>query len=244
MNHYITRYADQHRRKKARAPVDEREAIAREHATLVKQIAGRIVSRLPGHYEIEDLYSAGLLGLLTAIDNYDDSRGIPFDRYARIRIEGAILDALRESDHLPRTRRQRAKRIEAARRDLEKQYGRPVDDSELANAAGESVETVQAALIDAVGPTFLAPGDLARLAPPSEHPDDDPFARLLTLETRVALAEAIDALPERLRLLMSFYYREELTYKQIATILGVSESRVCHLHADAVRRLRSTIASL
>ncbi len=107
MNHYVLRYA----RNNSEAPgpitgrtdAENREAIARAHVSLVKQIAGRIVSRLPGHYDLEDLYSAGVIGLLTAIDAFDESKGIPFDRYARIRIEGAILDTLRQSDHLPRS---------------------------------------------------------------------------------------------------------------------------------------------
>ena len=157
MNHYVQRYARARKDSGVAAIAgDDRESLAREHAVLVKQIAGRIVSRLPGHYDLEDLWSAGIVGLLTAIDNFDESRGIPFDRYARIRIEGAILDALRQSDHLPRTRRQKTKKLEATRRELEREFGRPASDVEVADAAGESVEAVQATMMEAVAPTFLA----------------------------------------------------------------------------------------
>jgi RNA polymerase sigma factor for flagellar operon FliA len=237
MNHYVQRYARSTAKKMA---ADEREAIAREHTVIVKQIAGRIVSRLPGHYDLEDLYSAGVLGLLTAIDNFDESRGIPFDRYARIRIEGAILDALRESDHLPRTRRQKSKRLEATRRDLERDLGRPPSDHEVADAAGETMESVQSSLLEAVGPTFLAPADLARVSP-TAGPEADPLAQICTAEVHAALARAIEELPDRLKLLMSLYYREELNYKEIGRILGVSESRICHLHTEAVNRLRDAL---
>lgn len=243
MNHYVQRYARARgdSRPRAAGPEDDRESLAREHATIVKQIAGRIVARLPGHYDLEDLYSAGVLGLLTAIDNFDESKGIPFDRYARIRIEGAILDALRQSDHLPRTRRQKTKRIEAARRQLEGELGRPVEDDELADFTGETMESVHASMLDAVAPTFLAPADLARVAPASDRRVDNPFDELCRSEVRGALAEAIEKLPERLRLLMSLYYAEELSYKQIGEVLGVSESRICHLHADAVMRLKDAL---
>ena len=234
MNHYVQRYARADSRP-GRPSSDTRETLAREHAILVKQIAGRIVSRLPGHYDLEDLYSAGIVGLLMAIDNFDDEKGIPFDRYARIRIEGAILDTLRASDHLPRTRRQKTKRIEATRRELEKSLGRPPSDHEVAEAAGESTESVQSTKIDAVAPTFLAPNDLAQIAPAS---GDDPFEALSSVQTKRRLAQAVDQLPERLRLLMGLYYKEELSYKQIGEVLGVSESRICHLHKDAVERLR------
>jgi len=237
MNHYVQRYAHT-TGSPARKGADDRETLAREHAVLVKQIAGRIVARLPGHYDLEDLYSAGVVGLLMAIDNFDESRGIPFDRYARIRIEGALLDALRESDHLPRTRRQKSKRLDAARRELEKELGRPASDDEIAQATGESVERVQEAQIDAIAPTFLAPADLARVAPAAAG---DPFEQLSSARTKAALAAAIDGLPERLRLLMSLYYQEELSYKEVGDILGVSESRVCHLHAEAVDRLRDAL---
>ncbi len=244
MNHYVQRYAKARGGSTPRAsgaPQDDRETLAREHASIVKQIAGRIVSRLPGHYDLEDLYSAGVLGLLTAIDNFDESKGIPFDRYARIRIEGAILDALRQSDHLPRTRRQKTKRFEATRRQLEGELGRPVGDDEIADATGETLETVQASMLDAVAPTFLAPADLARVAPASERVEDNPLDQLCSAEVRDALAGAIDKLPERLRLLMSLYYKEELSYKQIGEILGVSESRICHLHSDAVKKLKAAL---
>lgn len=247
MNHFVRRYSAAGNTARslppgmgAPAPAD-REHLARAHVFIVKQIAGRIASRLPGHYEIDDLYSAGVLGLLTAIDNFDESKGIPFDKYARIRIEGAILDALRESDHLPRTRRQKNKKIEATRRELEKEKGAPVSDAEVAKAAGMTTESVQSSMIDAIAPTYLAPNDLASVAPASDKPDDDPFERIHNAQVLDRLSSAIDELPERLKLVMSLYYREELSYKEIGRVLNISESRVAHLHADAVKKLRVTL---
>ena len=243
MNHFVQRYAQAKRRGESTLATSgniecDRETLASEHATLVKQIAGRIASRLPGHYELEDLWSAGIIGLLTAIDNFDETKGIPFDRYARIRIEGAVLDSLRQTDHLPRTRRQKAKKIEATRRVVERELGRPALDEEVAEAIGESVQTIQAAMIDSLAPTFLAPSDLAQISPVTERTEENPFDHLATVEVREALSTAVTQLPERLQLVMSLYYKEELSYKQIGHILGISESRTCHLHADAVKKLR------
>ena len=243
MNHFVQRYAQVRRQSESQASESseverDRETLASEHATLVKQIAGRIASRLPGHYELEDLWSAGIIGLLTAIDNFDETKGIPFDRYARIRIEGAVLDSLRQTDHLPRTRRQKAKKLEATRQMIEKELGRPALDEEVAEASGETVQTIQAAMIDSLAPTFLAPSDLAQISPVTERTEENPYEHLASLEVKESLSEAIKKLPERLQLVMSLYYKEELSYRQIGEVLGISESRTCHLHADAVKRLR------
>ena len=244
MNHFVQRYA-RAGNLASRGDVDcDRETLASEHATLVKQIAGRIASRLPGHYELEDLWSAGIIGLLTAIDNFDESRGIPFDRYARIRIEGAVLDSLRQTDHLPRTRRQKAKKLEATRRTIERELGRPALDEEVAEAAGETVQTIQAAMIDSLAPTFLAPSDLAQISPVTERKEENPFEHFASVEVRESLSKAITQLPERLQLVMSLYYKEDLSYKQIGNILGISESRTCHLHADAVKKLRKLMRAI
>jgi RNA polymerase sigma factor FliA len=243
MNHFVQRYA-QAGNLVSRDNVDcDRETLASEHATLVKQIAGRIASRLPGHYELEDLWSAGIIGLLTAIDNFDESKGIPFDRYARIRIEGSVLDSLRQTDHLPRTRRQKAKKLEAARRAVERDLGRPALDEEVAEAAGETVQVIQAAMIDSLAPTFLAPADLAQISPVTERKEENPFEHFAAVEVRESLSKAITRLPERLQLVMSLYYKEDLSYKQIGNVLGISESRTCHLHADAVKKLRKLMRS-
>ena len=246
MNHFVQRYARAKDRSNLATSGDEqsdRETLASEHATLVKQIAGRIANRLPGHYELEDLWSAGIIGLLTAIDNFDESKGIPFDRYARIRIEGAVLDSLRQTDHLPRTRRQKAKKREEIRRTVERELGRPALDEEVAEAAGESVQAIQSTMIDSLAPTFLAPSDLAQISPATERTEENPFERLVSQEARESLSDAIRQLPERLQLVMSLYYIEELSYKQIGSILGISESRTCHLHADAVKKLRKIMRS-
>jgi RNA polymerase sigma factor for flagellar operon FliA len=241
MNHFVQRYS----RTKGSSNLatsspehSDRETLASEHATLVRQIAGRIASRLPGHYELEDLWSAGIIGLLTAIDNFDESKGIPFDRYARIRIEGAVLDSLRQTDHLPRTRRQKAKKLEETRRTVERELGRPALDEEVAEAAGETVQSIQSTMIDSLAPTFLAPSDLAQISPATERTEENPFDCLASQQVREALSAAVQQLPERLQLVMSLYYKEEFSYKQIGTVLGISESRTCHLHADAVKKLR------
>jgi len=241
MNHFVQRYSQAKSKGNVTSTSDvpcDRETLASEHATLVRQIAGRIASRLPGHYELEDLWSAGIIGLLTAIDNFDETKGIPFDRYARIRIEGAVLDSLRQTDHLPRTRRQKAKKLEATRRKIERELGRPALDEEVAEAAGETVQTIQSAMIDSLAPTFLAPSDLAQISPVTERREENPFEHVASLEAKAALSAAITQLPERLQLVMSLYYKEDLSYKQIGAVLGISESRTCHLHADAVKKLR------
>jgi RNA polymerase sigma factor FliA len=227
----------------------EQERLMAEHLPIVRLVARRIHERLPQHVPIEDLYSAGVLGLLDAFGRFDPSKQVLFRTYAQHRIRGAILDSLRTLDWSPRELRRKGRAIEDAIQTLVAKFQRSPIDIEIAQKLDISLATYQQLLGELKG---LEVGSLhAQRSEDSDEqeldlipgrPDDDPLFRYLDGEMRDRLTKAIDDLPERERLIMTLYYYEETTMKEIGLILGVVESRVSQIHASAVLHLRARLA--
>ena len=228
-----------------------RDRLIVNYSPLVKYVAGRLGSGLPAHVDEADLVSYGLLGLMSAIDRYDPERDIKFETYAIARIRGSIIDELRTLDWVPRSVRSRAREIERAIRELEGQLGRAPADTEIAAKVGITLEELEESLVD-ISRTSIAAldelwstsseGDQVSLLDTLEDPESvKPADALDETETREALAEAISRLPEREKLVVTLYYYEELTLREIGEVLGVTESRVSQLHTKAILRLRSRL---
>jgi RNA polymerase sigma factor for flagellar operon FliA len=223
------------------------ERLVMEHAQLVKRIAYHFMARLPSSVQVDDLIQVGLIGLMDAIDHFDDGQGAQFETYAAQRIRGAILDELRQADWLPRSVRRNMRQIEAANSRLEQSLGRAPTERELADALELSLDQYQQQLSDGRGAQLLYYEDFQD-ADDAHFLDgyaaDDQLSPASVLEDsrfREHLVEAIDNLPERERLIMGLYYEQELNLKEIGEVLGVSESRVCQLHSQAVARLRARL---
>jgi RNA polymerase sigma factor FliA len=227
----------------------EQERVMVEHLPIVRFIARRIHDRLPQHVPIEDLYSAGVLGLLDAFGRFDPSKQVLFRTYAQFRIRGAILDSLRTLDWSPRELRRKARAVEQAIQLLTAQFHRSPTDIEIAHKLNMPLAAYQQLLGELKG---LEIGSLhAERSEDSEEeelvyvrarPEDDPLFRYLAGDMRERLTMAINDLPERERLVMSLYYYEDTTMKEIGIILGVVESRVSQIHASAVLHLRARLS--
>jgi RNA polymerase sigma factor FliA len=220
-----------------------------EHLPIVRFIARRIHDRLPPHMSIEDLYSAGVLGLLDAFRRFDPSKKVLFRTYAQFRIRGAILDSLRMLDWSPRELRRKGRAIEEAIQMLTGELSRSPIDIEIAQKLNISLATYQQLLGELKG---LEIGSLHAVRAKEDsgeeelvyipgRPEDDPLFRYLDGEMRDRLTTAINDLPERERLVMTLYYYEEATMKEIGLIIGVVESRVSQIHASAVLHLRARL---
>jgi RNA polymerase sigma factor for flagellar operon FliA len=216
-----------------------------EHMPLVKRLAHHMKAKLPPSVEVDDLVQAGMIGLLDAITRYEETQGAQFETYAVLRIRGAMLDELRNSDWLPRSMRQNMRKIEAAMSALQQKLGHPPTESEVAKSLKLSLADYQDMLSDGGGHQLVyyedfhdAEGNdsfLDRYA----VDDADPLRSLMDGDFRQAVIDAIDALPPREKILMGLYYEEELNLKEIGAVMGVSESRVSQLHTQAVARLRT-----
>jgi len=225
------------------------ERLVMAHAPLVKRIAYHFMTRLPSSVQVDDLIQVGLIGLMDAVENFDDGQGAQFETYAVQRIRGAMLDELRQSDWLPRSVRRNLRQIETANSRLEQRLGRPPTERELADALELTLDEYQQQLSDGRGAQLLYYEDFQD-ADDAHFLDgyaaDDQPSPLAVLEDsrfREQLIVAIDNLPERERLVMGLYYEQELNLKEIGEVLGVSESRVCQLHSQAVSRLRGRLRS-
>jgi RNA polymerase sigma factor FliA len=227
-----------------------RDRLILTYAPLVKYVAGRLGSGLPSHVDDDDLVSYGLLGLIGAIERYDPGRDIKFETYAISRIKGSIIDELRSMDWVPRSVRARARDIERAIAELEGKLGRAPSDAEIAKRIGSTEEELNESLSE-IGRTSIAAldelwtvsgGDQIALIDTIEDTDvPDPQAALSQTEMREAIADAIARLPEREKLVVTLYYYEELTLREIGEVLGVTESRVSQLHTKAVLRLKARL---
>jgi len=220
-----------------------------EHLPLVKQIAQRVYERIPkGLVQFEDLLQAGLVGLIEAVKRYDPKRGVGFESFAQFRIKGAILDELRAYDLLPRPLRKKVKALEDAYLRLEKELGRVPSLEELASELGLSLEALEEEFrrffflkvvsFDGLLEDFSREKLEEMLMDSSSK---DPLELLGLSELRDHLAEAIEELPERHKLVLSLYYFEELTMKEIALVLGISEGRVSQIHSEAILALRAKL---
>jgi RNA polymerase sigma factor for flagellar operon FliA len=228
-----------------------RDQLILEHLPQIKYIAQRISTKLPSHVELNDLVSAGVLGLLDAIEKFDPSRGVKFKTYAELRIKGAILDSLRSLDWAPRSLRKKSKDLEKIYKDLEQRLGRPASDKEVCDEMDITLDEFYELVDQIKGLNLgsfqeLAPNDddknsepLVRYVP--DAPQMDPFFVFHKSEIRNMLGGAIDTLPKKERLVVSLYYYDELTMKEIGRVLGVNESRVSQLHTKAMLRLRTKL---
>ena len=229
-----------------------RDRLILTYAPLVKYVAGRLGSGLPAHVDEGDLVSYGLLGLIGAIERYDPSRDIKFETYAIARIKGAIIDELRALDWVPRSVRSRAREIERAIAELEAKTGLAPTDEQIAAKIGISVDELEESLTDISRSSIAALDELWSLSGDGDQIslmdtiEDEtgprPEAALDQTEMREALADAIARLPEREKLVVTLYYYEELTLREIGEVLGVTESRVSQLHTKAILRLKARLA--
>jgi len=217
-----------------------------QYLPLVKRIAYHLMSRLPPSVQQDDLIQAGLIGLLEALRNYDASQGASFQTYARIRVRGAMLDEIRKNDWAPRSVHRKARMVAEVVRAIENRTGRDARDHEIAKELQMSLEEYHQLLQDASGHRVFSFDDLdpdghGTLACVADR-DKGPLEGLQREDFKKGLAEAIAGLPERERLVMSLYYDEELNLREIGAVIGVSESRVCQIHSQAVIRLQSRMA--
>ena len=228
-----------------------RDRLILTYAPLVKFVAGRLGSGLPTHVDEGDLVSYGLLGLIGAIERFDPEREIKFETYAIARIKGAIIDELRALDWVPRSVRSRAREIERAIGELERRLHRAPTDEEIALKLGIGVEDLEDSLMEISRSslaaldelwTVSAGGDQVALIDTIEDTQGpEPQSALAQHEMREALGEAIARLPEREKLVVTLYYYEELTLREIGEVLGVTESRVSQLHTKAILRLKARL---
>ena len=229
-----------------------REQLVVAYSPLVKYVAGRMSSGLPAHVEEADLISYGLIGLINAIERFEPDRDIKFETYAITRVKGAIIDELRALDWVPRSVRARARQIERAHGKLEHRLHRTPTDEEMARELGLTIDEFQESLLKISTSTVVAldelwtvgdsAGDQVSLLDTLHDPDaPDPEKLLDAAELRERLAAAIAALPDREKLVISLFYYENLSLREIGEVLGVTESRVSQMHTKAVLRLKSRL---
>ncbi len=230
------------------------EQMVVRYAPLIKYIASRLALRLPAHVSLDDLISSGIIGLIDAIHKFDPAKNITFKTYAEFRIKGAMLDELRSLDWIPRSVRKKSHVIEKAYAELERHLGRPAEPEEVCRTLGLELqefyqlldETKAISLVDLEGlwkgnrpgPDFSDP-EISEILQ-----DDhlrDPFLALHFSELQEIMVQAIDSLPDKEKLLVSLYYYEELTMKEIGEVMGYTESRISQLHSQAMLRLRSKL---
>jgi RNA polymerase sigma factor for flagellar operon FliA len=231
-----------------RSPVPE--ALLSEHLPMVRFLALRIRERLPQQVEMEDLISAGIVGLMDALQKFDPTKKVQFRTYAQFRVRGAMLDSLRALDWGPRDLRRKGRAVEEAIRSLSTRLGKPPSESEVAKEMGLDLNTYQQLLGELSGLELSSlnatPGEDAgveALALLPAGPEDDPFLQCQSSEMRSMLARAIEELPERERMVLTLYYYEELTMREVGATLGVVESRVSQLHSSAMARLRVALGA-
>lgn len=227
-----------------------RDQLIMDYAPLIRFVAQRIAARLPSNIDIDDLISAGVIGLMDAIEKYDPSRDNKFKTYAEFRIRGAILDELRSQDWVPRSVRDKAKKIEKTYAELEQKFGRAVSDTEISGALGVELDEYYDMVAKVKAVTLLS---IDELSGPNQHDrkslleclensnSKNPFTQLKSKGIRELLVKNIEDLPEKQKLVLSLYYYEDLNLKEIGKILDVTESRVSQLHTQAVEKLRARL---
>jgi RNA polymerase sigma factor for flagellar operon FliA len=227
-----------------------RDQLIMDYAPLIRFVAQRIAARLPSNIDIDDLISAGVIGLMDAIEKYDPSRDNKFKTYAEFRIRGSILDELRSQDWVPRSVRDKAKKIEKTYAELEQKLGRAVSDEELSTALGIQLDEYYDMVSKVKAVTLLSIDELSGpnqqdrkslLESLENTSSKNPFTQLKSKGIRDLLVKHIDELPEKQKLVLSLYYYEDLNLKEIGRILEVTESRVSQLHTQAVEKLRSKL---
>jgi RNA polymerase sigma factor FliA len=245
-NHCHNPYGKQAQMVKDPVMQAEKEQIVLDHCDLIKYMALRLASRLPAHISVDDLFNAGVIGLMDAIDKFDPEQQIQFKTYAKIRIKGAMLDEIRSMDWVPRSLRQKSSSLTRTCLALEEKLGRHPSDEEMAAEMNISLAAYYKVLDEIKGISLL-PVEIqealqdgqgeAQLATQT----DNPFQAVYREQLRDELAAAIGTLPRNEQLILSLYYYEELTMKEIGAVLGYTESRISQLHTKAVMRLRTRL---
>lgn len=233
---------------------ENREEVIKRYSPMIKYVANRIAMRLPPHIEVDDLISVGVLGLMDAITKYDSSRGAKFKTYAEFRVRGAILDELRSLDWVPRSIRQKASAVEKVVRSLESKLRRIPEDEEVAKEMDMSLDQFYRTLDETKSVPVFSLEDLGIAKESGEQQslldciagkaDADPQTQIRLIELKEIIAKAIDTLPEKERLMVSLYYYEELTMKEIGAVLDITESRVSQIHSKAVLHLRTKLKAI
>ncbi|QRF60739.1 MULTISPECIES: RNA polymerase sigma factor FliA [Variovorax] len=231
----------------------DRDALIRQHVPLVRRLAHHMIAKLPPNVELDDLIQVGMIGLADALSRYEASQGVQFETFATQRIRGAMLDELRDGDWLSRGSRKSQKQIEQAVRALEQKLGRAPAESEIADALEMPLADYQSLLgrvrgtqlvyLEDMGGGTDAEGESGFLDRHLADADADPMSLLKDQRLRQALVGAIDSLPERERHIMGMYYEQDMNLKEIAAVLGVTESRVSQLHSQSIARLRAKMRS-
>ncbi|GAB2748032.1 RNA polymerase sigma factor FliA [Melaminivora jejuensis] len=225
----------------------DRDALLTQHLPLVRRIAHHMIAKLPPNVELDDLIQVGMIGLTDALSRYEVAQGVQFETFASQRIRGAMLDELRGGDWMSRSSRKSQKDIEQALHRAEQRLGRSPLESEIADELGISLQEYQSLLGKVRGTQLVYLEDMYQGDDDSEsfldrHVSDsaaDPMALLRDQRLRSSLVAAIGQLPEREQHIMGMYYEHDLNLKEIAAVLGVTESRVCQLHGQAIARLRT-----
>ena len=220
-----------------------------QYIPLVRRLAHHLIAKLPASVQIDDLIQAGLIGLMDAITRFEEGQGAQFETYASQRIRGSMLDELRSADWMPRGVRQAQRKIETATLKAEQKLGRSASEKEIADVLGVSLDEYQEMLFDSRGASLVFYDDYADDGDGEGYLDRqiggdeeaNPLEMLGDQRFRENLIQAIEDLPEREKMLMGLYYEQELNFREIAAVLGVTESRVCQLHTQAVSRLKAKL---
>lgn len=227
-----------------------RERLIIEYSPLVKYVAGRLSIYFGSHVEYDDLVSFGVFGLIDAIDKFDLSKGVKFETYASLRIRGSIIDSIREMDWVPRSLRQKSKDLEKVYFEVENELGHAASDKEIADKLGITVDDLSKLLNEVNVSTMMSLDEFLEqnyeigIESNNVLKDGIPENYIEVNELKETLADAINKLPDKEKMVVSLYYYEELTLKEISTIMGVSESRVSQLHTKAILRLRGKLSRL
>jgi RNA polymerase sigma factor for flagellar operon FliA len=220
-------------------------AMLHQYSPLVRRLAHQMIAKLPANVEIDDLIQVGMIGLTDALSRFDAGQGVQFETFATQRIRGAMLDELRGADWLSRGTRKQQRDIESAVHRLEQRLGRAPAESEIAKEMGMTLPAYQEMLGKVRGTQLIYLEDMSGDDGDSDYLDrhvadegNDPLSLMEDHRMREALVEAIKNLPEREQYVMSMYYEQDMNLKEIAAVLGVTESRVCQLHSQSIARLR------
>jgi len=226
----------------------ETNAMIKQYSPLVRRLAHQMIAKLPANVEIDDLIQVGLIGLTDAMSRFDSAQGVQFETFATQRIRGAMLDELRGSDWMSRSNRKQQREIEVAVHKLQQQLGRAPAESEIAKQMGLSLADYQELLGKVRGTQLVYLEDMSGDDGDNDFLDrhvadenENPVALLQDHRMRLALIEAIKTLPEREQFVMGMYYEQDMNLKEIAAVLGVTESRVCQLHSQSIARLRAKL---
>jgi len=229
----------------------DRDALIRQYSPLVRRLAHHMMAKLPASVQVDDLIQVGLIGLSEALTRFEASQGVQFETFATQRIRGAMIDELRENDWMSRGSRKSQKDIESALRRLEHRFGRSPSETEIATELGMSLADYQSLLNKVRGTQLVYLEDMAGSGEGEDSfldrhivdGDSDPMQLLSNQRLRQSLVAAIKVLPEREQYIMSMYYENDMNLKEIAAVLGITESRVCQLHSQSIARLRSKMRS-